>query len=330
MLTDRWSLVTFVTGTSAEEHVGILWADGTVCALPELAGYRTLMEVMEDWPQASSILTMADLDLREPIEDARVLSPLRYPRKILCTGANYWSHVREMGGALDLGAPDPYFFLVPATTIVGPHDAIRLPEAEEAMVDWEGELAVVIGRRAHNVSADSAPAYVAGYAICNDITARGIHRRNTYAAAPFEWDWLGSKGRDTFLPLGPGITPSWLVEDPHDLRLRVWVNGLLKQDARTSDLIVDIWQLVAAASAVLTLEPGDVVTTGTPSGVGAASGEFLHPGDIVTVEIEGLGRLSNPCRAEEVPALVVSPPPVAESTAEARSPEVGRVPATGA
>jgi 2-keto-4-pentenoate hydratase/2-oxohepta-3-ene-1,7-dioic acid hydratase in catechol pathway len=217
-----------------------------------------------------------------------------------------------MGGTVDQGVLDPYFFLVPATTIIGPGDPIEVPIDAGAMVDWEGELAVVIGQHARNVSVENAPACVAGYTICNDVSARGLHRRTSYAAPPFEWDWLRSKGRDTFLPMGPSITPSWLVDDPHDLQLRVWVNGALKQDARTSDLIVDIWQLVAAASAFATLEPGDVITTGTPAGVGAPRGEYLRPGDVVTVEIERLGRLTNPVRAEPESQIVGESVPVTD------------------
>jgi 2,4-didehydro-3-deoxy-L-rhamnonate hydrolase len=307
-MTSRWSLVTFAIGDDLNEHAGILRGDNAVCRVPELSEYAGLMQAIERWPEVSAILEKLDPDRYEPIPTARILAPLRFPKKILCAGANYWSHLREMGGTVDQGVlDDPFFFLLPATAIVGPGDPIKIPSDDDAMVDWEGELAVVIGQPARNVSVDNAPSYVAGYTICNDVSARGLHRRASYPAPPFEWDWLKSKGRDTFLPIGPGVTPSWLVADPHDLRLRVWVNGELKQDARTSDLIVDIWQLIAAASALVTLEPGDVITTGTPAGVGASRGEFLRLGDVVTVEIETLGRLSNPVRTEpEAPVVVES------------------------
>lgn len=303
----RWSLVTYVIGDDPKEHVGILRAGNAVCDVPELSEYQGLIPAIEHWPEVSAMLGILDPHLYKPVPDARILAPLRYPKKILCTGANYWSHLSEMGGTVDRGVLDPYFFLVPATTIVGPGDPIEVPIADHAMVDWEGELAVVIGRHARNISVESARACVAGYTICNDVSARGLHRRASYAAPPFEWDWLRSKGRDTFLPTGPSITPSWLVDDPHDLQLRVWVNGVLKQHARTSDLIVDIWHLIAAASSLVTLEPGDVITTGTPAGVGAPRGEHLRPGDVVTVEIESLGRLSNPVRAEPESQIVLEP-----------------------
>jgi 2,4-didehydro-3-deoxy-L-rhamnonate hydrolase len=301
----QWSLVTYTVGDDPAEHAGILRANNAVCRVPDLAQYDGLMPAIEHWTDVAAMLRTLDSQPHETVVDARVLAPLRYPRKILCAGANYWSHLSEMGGTPDEGALDPYFFLVPATTIIGPDDPIEVPLDDGANVDWEGELAVVIGKHARNVSVEHAPACVAGYTICNDISARGLHRRASYSAPPFEWDWLSSKGRDTFLPIGPSITPAWLVDDPHDLQIRVWVNDVLKQDARTSDLIADIWQLVAAASALFTLEPGDVITTGTPAGVGAPRGEFLRPGDVVTVEIESLGRLSNPVRAEPDAQIVI-------------------------
>ncbi len=294
-----WSLVTYVIGGEAKEHVGTLGADDVVRVVPELAEYDGLMPAIRNWSEVSAMLRSHDPQRHEPVPDARILAPLRYPQKILCAGANYWSHLKEMGGnADDQGASDPYFFIVPATTIAGPDDPIEIPIADETRIDWEGELAVVIGQRARSIPVESARAHVAGYTLCNDVTARGLHQRSSWVAPPFEWDWLKSKGRDTFLPTGPGVTPAWLVDDPHDLHLRLWVNDVLKQDANTSDLITDIWHLVAAASAMVTLEPGDLIATGTPAGVGAPRGEYLHPGDVVTVEIDGLGRLSNPVQAE--------------------------------
>jgi 2-keto-4-pentenoate hydratase/2-oxohepta-3-ene-1,7-dioic acid hydratase in catechol pathway len=296
-----WSLVTYRTNGDPAEHLGTLGSDNVVRAVPELSHCHGLFPALQDWATVLPILERDDHSGDEPVTDAIVLAPLRRPGKILCAGANYWSHLREMGGSPEPGAlAEPFFFLLPSTAIVGPGEPIQIPTDDHADVDWEGELAVVIGRSARNVSVGRAQEYVAGYTICNDVSARGLHRRTSYAAPPFEWDWLSSKGRDTFLPLGPGVTPAWLVSDPHDLDLRVWVNDVLKQDAQTSDLIVNVWQLVAAASEIFTLEPGDIVTTGTPSGVGAARGEFLRPGDVVTVEIDSLGRLSNPVRAEPV------------------------------
>jgi 2,4-didehydro-3-deoxy-L-rhamnonate hydrolase len=314
---NSWSLITYGTAEDQRERAGILRADDTVCAVPELSDYPGVTPALEDWDDISDRLRDLDPMCCRPVSDARIAAPLRGPTKILAAGANYWSHLREMGGDAEpetLG--DPFFFLLPASALVGPDQPIEIPTDEHANVDWEGELAVVIGRRARNVSAAEADNYVAGYTICNDVSARGLHRRASFLAPPFEWDWLNSKGRDTFLPHGPGVTPHWFVDDPDNLRLRLWVNGVLKQDARTSDLIVDISHLIAAASRLLTLEPGDMLTTGTPSGVGASNGEFLRSGDIVTVEIESLGRLVNPVVSE--PTGRLESPPSADGAGASR------------
>jgi 2-keto-4-pentenoate hydratase/2-oxohepta-3-ene-1,7-dioic acid hydratase in catechol pathway len=161
-------------------------------------------------------------------------------------------------------------------------------------VDWEAELAVVIGRGGRGISAASAREHVAGYAIVNDISARGRHKRPAPLAPPFTFDWLGSKGSDSFCPMGPGIAPDWLIDDPHDLAIRCWVNGELKQDGSTRNMLNDSWRLIEAVSAFITLEPGDVIATGTPAGVGVARGEQLADGDEVAIEIAGIGRLVNP------------------------------------
>jgi 2,4-didehydro-3-deoxy-L-rhamnonate hydrolase len=152
----------------------------------------------------------------------------------------------------------------------------------------------VIGRRAKHVHESEALSYVAGYSAINDVSLRGPHRVQRPIGTPFEWDWLASKGADRSTPLGPGIRPAFLVDDPQNLELRLWVNGRLKQRANTSDMIDTVATLIAAASEILTLEPGDVIATGTPDGVGLPRGEFLHPGDLVEMEVADFGRLSNP------------------------------------
>ena len=139
------------------------------------------MPAVQNWTEVSAILERCDHLRQEPVLDAVILAPLRYPGKILCAGANYWSHLREMGGSAEQGAlDDPFFFLLPASSIVGPGEPIEIPTDDHANVDWEGELAVVIGRSARNVSVEHAQAHVAGYTICNDVSARGLHRRTSY------------------------------------------------------------------------------------------------------------------------------------------------------
>ena len=141
---------------------------------------------------------------------------------------------------------------------------------------------------------ERALAHVAGYCVANDVTARGRHKRQSVPADAFIYDWFAAKSVDGSLPLGPGITPAFQVPDPQDLRLRLWVNGELQQDESTSDMICTVAELISAASEIVTLEPGDVIPTGTPSGVGTGRGLYLRPGDLVRTTIDGLGTLENP------------------------------------
>ena len=289
-----WSLVTYRT-VSGEERAGA-WQDGRVSELPVAA--CGVLELIELWPETEPILRGFDPLAATEVAGAELVLPLKYPRKVLCSGANYHAHMREM----KVDRPDdarPYFFLKPPTTaLVGPGEPIVVPADPAARVDWEAELAVVIGRRGHHIKPSDALTYVAGYSAVNDISLRGPHRVQHPIGAPFEWDWLASKGADRSTPLGPGIRPAFMVGDPQHLDLRLWVNGKLKQEANTSDMVVGVAALIAAASELVTLEPGDVIATGTPDGVGLPRGEFLHPGDLVEMEVADFGRLSNRVEAE--------------------------------
>ncbi|WP_375485596.1 fumarylacetoacetate hydrolase family protein [uncultured Jatrophihabitans sp.] len=209
---------------------------------------------------------------RWALADVRLLSPF-LPSKVVALGKNYADHAKEMGGE----APaSPLIFLKPSTSVIGEGDAIRLPPSS-SQVDFEGELAVVIGTPARNVSPENALRHVFGYAAANDVTARDQQRSDV--------QFTRAKGYDSFCPLGPWVET---VLDPSDLRLVTRVNGDVKQDGRTSQMIHDIPKQIAFISSVMTLLPGDVVLTGTPAGVGP-----IVAGDTVTVEIEGIGTLSN-------------------------------------
>lgn len=291
-----WSLVNCKGEEGAQGKVAVLTEEGGIVDAP-VAGTDDLLGLIEEWSEHEPELRSFDPGTLLPRNGDRghVLAPLRFPRKLIMVGANYYGHLAEMG--IDRPEPGgaPFFFLKPpTTTIIGDGDAIELPDDPSYAVDWEAELGIVIGRVARDVSEDDAFDYLAGYTILNDISARGLHRRDDAIAAPFSFDWLGSKGRDTFCPMGPGITPRWLVPDPQQLAIKLWVNDELKQDSSTEDMIFDIPTVIAAASRSFTLEPGDVIGTGTPAGVGRPSGESLHPGDEVRVRIEGLGELRNP------------------------------------
>jgi 2-keto-4-pentenoate hydratase/2-oxohepta-3-ene-1,7-dioic acid hydratase in catechol pathway len=288
-----WSLVSY--RGAGGEGVGALVGDRVV-ELPLAAS--GVLELIDRWPEVEPVLRAFDPTGVREIPGAILRLALRFPRKLICAGANYHSHVREMGIQRQAGAR-PYFFLKPPTTaLIGPGEPIAIPADPAAKVDWEAELAIVIGQGGKHIPASEALAHVAGYSALNDVSLRGPHRVPNPIAEPFAWDWLASKGADGSAPFGPGIRPAFLVPDPQMLELRLWVNGKLKQEASTADMIDGVAVLVAAASELMTLEPGDVIATGTPNGVGMPRDEFLRPGDLVELEIADFGRLSNPVVAE--------------------------------
>jgi 2-keto-4-pentenoate hydratase/2-oxohepta-3-ene-1,7-dioic acid hydratase in catechol pathway len=210
---------------------------------------------------------------RWALPDVRLLSPF-LPSKVVAVGKNYAEHAREMGGE----APEtPLIFIKPSTSVIGDGDAIRLP-ASSREVHYEGELAVVIGTPARSVAPEDALRHVFGYAAANDVTARDQQRSDV--------QFTRAKGYDSFCPLGPWVET---VLDASDLRVVTRVNGEIRQDGRTSQMIHDIAAQIAFVSGVMTLLPGDVILTGTPAGVGP-----IVAGDTVSVEIEGIGTLSNP------------------------------------
>ncbi len=226
----------------------------------------------------------------------RLGPPLPRPGKLICAAGNYQEHLREGGAAsVDKARTTPRLFLKPATAVIGPGEPIAIPPWSDA-VDWELELGVVIGRRGRHIPAREALGYVAGYVVFNDVSAR----RLTVAAGrqPRPWDeffdWLHGKWFDTFAAMGPALVTADEVPDPHRLQLRLTVNGQTCQDASTEAMIFRVEELISFASNLMTLEPGDVLATGTPSGVGDARGLYLRPGDVVEGTITGLGTLRNP------------------------------------
>lgn len=225
-----------------------------------------------------------------------ITAPLLRPGKLLAVAANYQEHVTEAGAApLEKKTLAPRLFLKPPTAIVGPGDEITLPDVS-SQVDWEAELAVVIGQRAKDVDVGSALDIVAGYAVSNDVSARsmdyGYERESGDAAVGF-FDWLAGKWLDGFAPMGPYLVTADEVPDPQDLPIELRVNDVVRQRGSTAQMIFSVAELVAFASRLMTLEPGDVLLTGTPSGVGVASGDFLAAGDEITISIGGLGVLTN-------------------------------------
>ncbi|HKG37509.1 MAG TPA: fumarylacetoacetate hydrolase family protein [Conexibacter sp.] len=231
-------------------------------------------------------------DAVAPLADdgLRWLPPVDTPRKLVCIGANYRDHIREMGIDPSKRPAHPYSFMVPpSTTLVGDGATVKLPAIAEK-IDWEAEVAVVIGTRLHGVSPQEALAGVAAYSVLNDLSARDWTGPN---APKVGIDWVMTKAYDGFKPMGPWLTPAQFVERPDDLAVRSWVNGEPKQDGTTADMLFDTGELLAHLASIMTLEPGDVVATGTPAGVGHGRRppEYLGAGDRVTVEVAGLGRL---------------------------------------
>ncbi len=287
-----WSLASYTA--HGAEGFGVLRQDGALVAPTELKRWSGPLELLEDWPAAEAVLRDLNPAEAPPVTCDALLPPLRWPRKVICAGVNYRKHMREMGGEIPETGWRPFFFLkAPTTSVIGPHDPIVISSAARARYDWEAELAVVIGVKGKNIDPERAGYHVAAYCVSNDITARGYHRRDTVPADAFRYDWFAAKSMEGSLPLGPGLTPAFLVPDPQDLRLRLWVNGELQQEESTADMVCPVAELIAAASEVVTLEPGDVIATGTPSGVGAGRGLYLRGGDVVRVTIDGLGTLEN-------------------------------------
>jgi 2-keto-4-pentenoate hydratase/2-oxohepta-3-ene-1,7-dioic acid hydratase in catechol pathway len=237
---------------------------------------------------ARDAVAQADGELR--LDDVKLLSPVPNPSKVVAIGLNYMDHIREA----NLGMPElATMFCKYPSSVIGSGADIRWSTSLTEQVDYEAELAVVIGKTARNVDAEVAYDYVAGYMNCNDVSARDLQFK------PGD-QWLRGKCLDTFCPLGPYLVTRDEIPDPHQLSIQCRVNGEIRQDSNTREMIYDIPYLIEYLSAAFTLLPGDVVATGTPHGVGAfrAPPIWLQSGDEVEVEIEGLGILSNRCVVE--------------------------------
>lgn len=286
-----WSLCQYAGADGGP--VAAVLVEGRVRALPE--GYpRSVLELLDAWPVWSERLRALAPATLDVIEGARLVAPITFPRKVLGSGANYYDHASEMGTEPPDPDDAPFFFLKPpTTTVIGPYDEIRVERLDDAWLDWEVELAVVIGERCRDVPLERARSVVAGYAVADDISARGRFARENPIFPPFAWDWLRHKGLDSSCPIGPGIVPSWLVAEPESLGLRLSVNGVSQQESSTSQMVAGIDRLVSMASSYVTLEPGDVILTGTPAGVGMPRRSFLHDGDLVEATIDGLGTIAN-------------------------------------
>jgi 2-keto-4-pentenoate hydratase/2-oxohepta-3-ene-1,7-dioic acid hydratase in catechol pathway len=299
--TKDWSLATIA---EAGRPVACLETGGTLYRLePTLAraglpGMATNAALFEDWDRAraaieTSLATLHESDILPP---GPRLAPLLYPGKILCAGANYFDHLAEMGMPGAKKADQRLFFFMkpPRNAVVGEGDTVHMPIATRAF-DWEIELAAVIGRTARNVPVESALDHVALYTVAIDFSARDHNRApETF----YKLDWVAGKANDTCCPLGPRMVPPEVHADWQDVGLTLAVNGARKQDGRTTDMIFSIAEQISIASRIMTLDPGDVLLTGTPAGVGVPKGTFLAVGDRVDAAIEGIGELRVRIQAE--------------------------------
>ena len=243
--------------------------------------------------------TRGNEDWVQPIDQVRLWAPIPRPGKLLCLAGNYTDHILEGGGTFP-GKEKmiPRFFIKPYTVVVGSGEAIRIPPSA-TWADWELELAVVIGKAGRDISVETASEYIGGYTIFNDISARELAFRQDLPTRPGDdfFDWLVGKWLDTFGPMGPWLTTADEVPHPDRLGMKLWLNDELQQDGNTGQMIFSPAEVIAFISQFVTLQPGDLISTGTPAGVGHAKKIKLKPGDRIRGEIDRLGVLENPVEA---------------------------------
>mgnify|MGYP001182232843 CR=1 FL=1 len=267
--------------------------------------HATVLGVLADWAAADEMLATAALTPPRggtPIEEIRLLAPILYPGQIWAAGANYQDHIGEMDESSEYKAVNaktisggrPWHFSKSSRgAVIGHGSTYPLPYYSQK-VDWEIELAVVIGRQGSRIAAADGLDYVAGYTIANDLSARDfVAREGIDPASPFRFDWLSHKGFDGACPMGPWIVPARYIGNPHNLDLKLSVDGVVMQDSNTRHMIFDIGEQIEEISARVTIYPGDVILTGTPSGVGMSRGVFLKSGQRLRLEISEIGALEH-------------------------------------
>ena len=270
------------------------------------AAYASVLAILADWRAAQGALKKAAAAAGKsrvkalPLSRAKLLAPVRWPSAIYCAGANYADHAAEMARRMNRPMePDPHtqglkawHFMKAPRALADPGATVKITGVSDR-VDWEVELAAVIGKPAKNVPEEKALDYVAGYTAANDLSARDRGPRpNISDTSPFKADWTKHKSFDGSCPMGPWIVPASDIGDPQNLGLKLWVNDVLKQDSNSKDMIFNLAEQIAQLSSGMTLHPGDVVLTGTPAGVGSSRGEFLKAGDVVKIWIEKIGTLT--------------------------------------
>lgn len=288
-----WALATIEGGRPALVVDGKLFSLAALAAATGKAAPSSNLDLFADWDSWKPVLAaLASSAAKSGIApaDAKLAAPLLYPGKVLCAGANYYDHMAEMGfpGVKKETQRLFFFFKPPRNAVVGPGATVTMPRGTKKY-DWEIELAAVIGKTARYVPVETALSHIAGYTVAIDLSARDFNQ------APdqfYKFDWVAGKATDTACPLGPWIVPAEALGDVQNVALKLSVNGAVKQDSSTSRMIYSVAEQIARASELMTLDPGDVLLTGTPAGVGVPKGTFLNPGDRIDAEIAGIGTLS--------------------------------------
>ncbi|MHC4370464.1 MAG: fumarylacetoacetate hydrolase family protein [Planctomycetota bacterium] len=283
---------------------GILTGDGLIDIVSAFSGEnppRSVKEILERGPACLERLAALEKSGADvlALDSVKLLAPIPRPGKILALAGNYTEHIKEGGGKLGLAESPrattvPRPFIMPSTAVANPGDEIPWAAYSET-IDYELELAVVIGAECKAVSIDDAPDMIAGYTIVNDVSARTVTFKKNRAERPWDefYDWLNGKWGDGFCPMGPYVLTAGEIDDVQNLDLEMKINGQVRQSANTSQMIHTVAQIVSFLSNMMTLEPGDVIATGTPSGVGFPTGNFLKAGDVIEASIEKLGTLKN-------------------------------------
>jgi len=299
-----YSRIKSVSSVRSPSDCGILAGERLIDIPSVWQGPNPPRSVKEILQRGSACLAkLAELadsaDIFTPLDSVKLLAPIPRSGKVIALAGNYSEHIKEAG--LELGLSDsprqttvPRPFLMPPTVVIGPDEEIPWPAYSEK-IDYEIELAVIIGKKAKRVPPDNALDAVAGYTICNDVSARSVTFAKGRAERPWDefYDWLNGKWSDGFLPMGPYLLTADEIENVQNLQMQLTVNGRGRQNANTSQMIYPVADIVSFLSHIMTLEPGDVITTGTPAGVAMATGKFLQPGDTIECAIEKLGTLTN-------------------------------------
>ena len=283
-------LATFSQGSASE--LGVVLDGERIVSLSRAAPClaRNMIDLIARWSQVEGEVRRIAADAKDPLAlaDVHLHAPVRRPGKIMAIGLNYADHIAES----NMGTPEHQLWFTKAvTSINGPFDPIQIPKVSQA-VDYEAELVAVIGTGGRHISKDKAASAVFGYCVGNDVTERAWQHRTP--------QWSVGKSFDTHAPIGPWITTADEVTDPHNLGIRGLVNGELRQNSNTSNLVFNIWDQIEHLSKAMTLEAGDLIFTGTPGGVGAGFKpmKFLQPGDRSRIEIDGLGAIEGVCEPE--------------------------------